>query len=413
MAGKINEYVGHRKQHGLEIPKTVEMFRRYAFIEHSCVRALAGWFLRAPDWEVKLRLGYHLFAHAERANDLYARLEELRGGNRDANLEPAVNRLAEDIVNAPDDRSFIAGLVLVLRNLAQAYREHLSAADASANAMEIRVLQRLLPDVERELAELEKIQQDQAAKGGNPGGETKSEQWSAYIASLMDSAGGISGFGVKGGPISPRPEEALFEWPTSIVFDERLHHANLGTYESKMALPLRERCIGEFEVYFNELYAAAILATVIFESWKITAPRQYFLDIAHHFWDEVRHAEFGALRLRELGIEPSKVNMVLFEQSQAMPFLHRFCHLTLGLEIFFMPRKPERVRYYEEQGDLRSQLFADVDWSEEKNHVRYGKRWVDHFLEDDARTLTDLQQEIAKYLEDFESQLPEGRKAPW
>ncbi|MDF2814051.1 MAG: hypothetical protein K0Q81_251 [Paenibacillus sp.] len=408
MANELSSYVNSRNQAGLEISKTVDLFRRYACMEHSCVRALAGWFLKVPSWEAKIRLGYQLFAHAERANELYARLDELRGGNRDANLEPALNRLAEEIVNAPDGESFIAGLSLLLHHMAEAYREHLSAADSSANAMEIRVLQRLLPDVEREISEIAKLEHN-----SNRDCSPNAKLWTDYISSLIHAAGGISGFGPKGSALSPRPDEARFEWPTAMAFDDRLHHADLGTYESKMSLPLRERCIGEFEVYFNELYAAAILATVIYESWKISAPRQYFLDIAHHFWDEVRHAEFGALRLREHGIEPSKVNMMLFEQSQAMPFLHRFCHLTLGLEIFFMPRKPERVRYYEEQGDLRSQLFADVDWSEEKNHVRYGKRWVDHFLEEDARTLTDLQMEISNYLEVFASQMPEGRKAPW
>lgn len=410
MTSEVRTPIHNRNHEGLEIGKTVDLFRRYAFIEHSCVRALAGWFLKVPAWEQKIKLGYHLFSHAERAYELHGRLEELRGGNRDANLEPALNRLAEEIVNAPDEESFIAGLSVVLQALANVYRKHLEAADSAANAMEIRIMHRLLPDLEREIAEIAKLEERY-----EPDSEMskKGEKWCEYLSSLLNSAGGIAGVGAKGGAILPRPEDAFLEWPTVMVFDVRMQHADLGSYESKLTLPLRDRCIGEFEVYFNELYAAAILATVIYESWKITAPRQYFLDIAHHFWDEVRHSEFGAIRLRELGIEPRKVNMVLFEQSQAMPFLHRFCHLTLGLEIFFMPRKPERVRYYEEQGDLRSQLFADVDWSEEKNHVRYGKRWVDFFLAEDARTLTDLQLEIAQYLESFTAQLPAGKKAPW
>jgi uncharacterized ferritin-like protein (DUF455 family) len=85
----------------------------------------------------------------------------------------------------------------------------------------------------------------------------------------------------------------------------------------------------------------------------------------------------------------------------------------LGLEVFFMPRKSERTRYYEKHGDSRSQLFADVDWSEEINHVNYGKRWIKHFLEEDARTVEDIQGEISGYLEEFQKQLPEGKKAPW
>lgn len=406
MSNSIRALAGDQAGGGVGIGKTVEWFRRYAFVEQSCVRALAGWFLRVERWEVKIRVGYWLFAHAERAYDIQGRLEELRGGHRDANIEPALDRLGEELAHAPDESSFLDGLACVLERLAADYREHAASADASANAMDRRVLIRLLPDVERELAEVQSVLNASESKG-------EERQWRIYMSGLLRSCGGIGGRGDRGGDAPVRPAGARFEWPTSIAFDERLRVADLGTYESKVSLPLRERCIGEFEVYFNEFYAAALLATIVFDSWKLSAPRQYHLDIAHHFWDEVRHAEFGAIRLRELGVEPSKINMVLFEKSQHMPLLHRLCYLTLGLEVFFMPRKPERVRYYEAQGDLRSQLLSDVDWSEEVNHVRYGKRWVDFFLQDDARTVEDVQAEITEYLSAFQSELPTGRKAPW
>ena len=78
-----------------------------------------------------------------------------------------------------------------------------------------------------------------------------------------------------------------------------------------------------------------------------------------------------------------------------------------------MPRKSERARFYEQQGDGRSQLFADADWSEEINHVNYGKRWLKYFLEEDARTVQDIQDEISAYLKKTQIQLPDDRKAPW
>ncbi|SFS74396.1 DUF455 family protein [Paenibacillus sp. BC26] len=411
MSGELLTYVVGRAQGGLEIGKTVDLFRRYAYIEHSCVRALAGWFLKNPDWETKIVLGYALFAHSERLYELHGRLEEMRGGNRNANLEPELDRFGEEILHAPDKEGFTAGLILVLHRLEAAYREHLDATDASANALEIRMLRRLLQDVAQEIADLEKLGHTEPSGAQN---REATRAWACYLDSLLRVTGGIGGMQPREGGAVSRPVESIrFEWPMSIHFDERLQTAEMGTYESKKSLPLRERCIGEFEVYFNEFYAAAQLATVIYESWKLNAPRQYFMDIAHHFWDEVRHAEFGAIRLRELGREPNKINMVLFEQSRNMPLLHRLCYLTLGLEVFFMPRKSERVRYYEQQRDFRSQLLADVDWSDEVNHVRYGKRWIEYFLQDDARTVEDVQTEISNYLAEFQQNMPDGRKAPW
>jgi hypothetical protein len=49
---------------------------------------------------------------------------------------------------------------------------------------------------------------------------------------------------------------------------------------------------------------------------------------------------------------------------------------------------------YRRRGDARSSLYADIDWSDEINHVRYGKRWIEWFLRDDARTIADIQSEV-------------------
>jgi hypothetical protein len=265
-----------------------------------------------------------------------------------------------------------------------------------------------LPDIERDLQELKQHDLGSELLDSRP-----ATSWIHYLESLLAQAGGMDGMKPREVSSAHRPDQAHFAWPMPILFDERIETLDLGSYESKLTMPIKDRRIGEFEVYFNEFYAAALLATVIYDSWKVQAPRQFFLDIAHHFWDEVRHAEFGALRLREVGVEPSKVNMVLFEQSRNMPFLHRICYLALDLEIYFMPRKRGRVRYYEQEGDARSQLFADVDWSDEMNHVRYGKQWVDYFLRDDSRTVEDLHEEIAGYLKEYTEQLTGGPKVPW
>lgn len=404
----LRAYVQRKGYRGINVGQTVDLMRRYAFIEQSCVRALAGWFLKAPAWETKLILGHCLWSHAERVYALRGRLQEMRGGHREANIEPRLSSLGEGLVHAPDEASFLAGMSLTLENLSQAYSEHLEVADPAANAMERRILSKLLPDVESELAEIEKLERQREQQD-----EQDTEPWTDYLKNLLGAAGGVSGVDSPETVTVPRPEGAFFERPSNIVFDERIRRADLGSHDSKLSMSLEERRQGEFEVFFNEFYAAALMATVNHDAWNVDAPRQFFLDIAHHFWDEVRHAEFGATRLRELEIEPSKVNQTLFEQSQDMPFLHRICYLTLGLEVYFMPRKRPRMRYYEEQGDTRSQLFADVDWSDEQTHVRYGKDWVEYFLENDARTIEDVQKEIEEYLTAYQSQLPAGEKAPF
>lgn len=402
MAAALRDYVRERAQGGVEVRLTVELLRRYAFLERSAIRALAGWFLAAPAYEVKLTLGHSLWAHAERVDALRARLGELRGGHRDANLEPALLRLGEELPGAPDDRAFLAGLAWLLGELVGAYRAHLAVADPAANAAEVRLLQRLLPDLEHELAGVTVPAPDGAAA-----------RWTAHLARLLAAAGGVGGLEERPPAAPPLPFTPRFTRPATIVFDARLRPGDLPSHDQKLALPFAERRLAEFETFFNEFYAAALLASILYDTWHADAPWAFFLDLSHQFWDEVRHAEFGLRRLRELGVEPAIVNQTLFEGAQGLPFLHRLCYLTLGLEAFFMPRKRPRVRQYEEAGDHRSQLFADVDWSDEINHVRYGSRWVEHFLADDARTVEELQEEIAAALAASRARLPAGQLAPF
>jgi hypothetical protein len=82
--------------------------------------------------------------------------------------------------------------------------------------------------------------------------------------------------------------------------------------------------------------------------------------------------------------------------------LHRVCYLTLVLEPYYMPRKKPRFEEYSEAGDERSQLFADHDWSDEINHVRLGKDWLERLLEDDARDVRQVKVETLAILENLQ-----------
>jgi hypothetical protein len=389
-----------RRAGGLDVGTTVQLLRRASYLERSAIRAIAGWFLRVPAYEAKIALGYVLWSHAERVDGMRARLHELRGGHRDASIEPALQLVGEELLHAPDEASFLRGVRWLLTSLDDAYATYLHLADPAANAMEVRLIARMRGDLVRDQARL------------NEWTDASDDPWVAYLASLLTAAGGVGGLEARQPPL-PRPHAGHFVRPTRNCFDARLRTGDLLSYDQKLSMPLEERRIAEFQVFFNEFYAAALLASVLYDAWTTQAPWEFFLDVAHHFWDEVRHAEFGLRRLRELGVEPTVVNQTLFEHAQGMPFLHRFCYLTLGLEVFFMPRKKPRYRYYQDAGDARSQLFADFDWSDEQNHVRYGTRWVNYFLEDDARTVADLQAEIAAYLQEVQANLPQGQLAPF
>jgi len=68
---------------------------------------------------------------------------------------------------------------------------------------------------------------------------------------------------------------------------------------------------------------------------------------------------------------------------------------------------------YEENGDPRSQLFADQDWSDEINHVRYGSKWCDFLLEDDYRDIDDIIGEVKDHLTKVRGTKVEDISAPF
>lgn len=373
---------------GLGISKTAERLRHYSWLGRRCVKILAGWFLRIENYEWKYRLAYHLYDTSEHVTWYRDRLSEMRGGNPNANVSPEMRELAEAVLTAPGDEDFLAGYHGVLQTaVAEALEADMERLDPAANANEIRLFKRVLADIREQLAWFHSL-----------GIEWEERPWAVYVRDVLRSMGGLHGEGERG-PRPPPPSDARpFVRPDKIVFDKRIQSGPLQSYEERQALEPKEATIEQFKVFFNEFYAAALLASLLYDASEGDYPWEMLADFSRHFWDEARHSEFGCVRLRELGSEPDRVNPVLFEQSQDLPILHRIAYLTRGLEAYFMPRKGKRVKEYEAAGDMRSQLFADQDWSDEINHVRYGNRWTEALLEEDHRDLGDILDEVKAHL---------------
>lgn len=385
-----------------DVKATTHRLRNLATVERSCVKILAGWWLYAPAWEAKNRLAYHLIDHAEHVTWLRGRLAEMRGGQPNAAVAPGLRRLMEEALHAPSTDSMLRGLYGVIKPaLLEEYRHCLAAADPAANGAEVRLFKRIIPELATHQAWYEGLEI-----------EDRDDRWPSYLERLLDAAGGIGGERPAGGAPSPFGGRR-FERAKTIHFDHRIRRGPLTSYETRRQMDPHQGVVEQFKVFFNEHYAAALVASVIYDAFDDGLPWEFYADLSRHFWDEVRHSEFGAVRLKELGEEPGVCDPVLFEQSESLSVLHRIAYLTYGLETYFMPRKQPRVREYEQTGDLRSRLFADHDWSDEITHVRYGSKWMKHLLEDDHRTVEDVLEEVRCHLEKQTGQPQETIQAPF
>lgn len=378
---------------GIDILHAGGQLRRCYSIHRAVLRTLSGWMIAVPRFEDKYEIAYHLWDHAQHAQAVHGRIKELRGGLADANVAPALAELLEEVTHATDVEGLIEGLYLeLLPALAKEYKTILQRGDRVANAPEITLARRIDGDLTGQMQWASKRIQNRPPSG-----------WRRYIRSKVHAAfaeASMDVYAAQAEVLETRPHRERFQRPKSIIVDERLQRGGLLSLTERQACDYDRELVEQFRVYFNEFYAACLLASIIFDA-TADVPLDFIVDVAHQCWDEARHSQFGQLRLTELGAPPDRYDPILYEQVEGLPFLHRFCHLTQNLEPFFMPRKRPRVLQYEQAGDTRSRLFADVDWSDEINHVRYGKQWMDWFLKEDARDVDDIKTEIAAHIKRF------------
>ncbi len=364
---------------GWSVFELAQRHRNAQFMEREILRQLTGWFTVIPEWETKHRMGYHAFSHAEHAQWLYERLDNLRGGNPEASLAPDFMAAVKRNIDAPTEKAFLAGLYLgILPRLLAEYKKTAEGADAAANAFDLRLIRRMIPELEEQIHWAKVLLEDDI--------DEEARSWMEEISTFAPDV---------------REVVQRFRLPDSVLFDDRIGELGIMPHEEKIKLPYEQRITEQFRVFFNEIYAASILSTVVYESISMQAnwPMTYWF--SRHFWDEVRHSEFGARRLLELGSAPDRCDQTLFRNARIMPFIHRVCYLTLVLEKHYMPRKKPRFEEYGDAGDMRSQLFADHDWSDEMNHVRNGKDWLEALLESDARGVDDVKNETMAMLEEL------------
>ena len=301
-------------QLGLGIKKTAEHLRNYACLERRGIRLLAGWFLRVPAYETKYRLADSLYDASEHVTWLRARLSEMRAGNPDANVRPELREWVDACVNAPDTGDFLRGFYgVVLEAKLDALDEDLRQLDPCGNANEIRLLRRIKAGLDEQRFWYRTL----------PVADSESP-WVRSLKARLEGIGGIHGEEGKSASIAPLDGAVPFQRPATILFDERITTAELVRYEARQEMTPHEATVEQFKVFFNEFYAAALLASILFDAADSDYPWAFFADFSRHFWDEARHSEFGAIRLRELNVEPDRVNPILFEQSQDLPVLHPY-----------------------------------------------------------------------------------------
>jgi hypothetical protein len=126
-------------------------------------------------------------------------------------------------------------------------------------------------------------------------------------------------------------------------------------------------------------------------------PFDFYCDFLRQTWDEVRHSRMGFERLQALGVDPYQVAIPMGHYAVwgNMHLRDRIASLTQVGEACSFKGKREWVTAALERGEWLSALEHDYDMVDEKNHVRFGTRWLPEILQrlGEARTPEEVVQD--------------------
>src|ERR1035437_10490839 len=123
------------------VDQNVKLLLRFFLFERNMLRAIAGWSMGTPEFEVKLEFGRHIYWHAEAGMKIRTRLTELRTAEEttDKFQSDEIAEFFTELIYSETQSHFIAALYgVVLPAIRLAYAEHAAHTDQVADAPTIR-----------------------------------------------------------------------------------------------------------------------------------------------------------------------------------------------------------------------------------------------------------------------------------
>jgi hypothetical protein len=362
---------------------TAQILKRFFFCERSLIIGASAWIPHLHDLDVKMAVPYYCWQNAETANDLRARVFELRFPSRMMDQEGADRPLAAllaEIRNAPTATAFFTAWGNVaLTALRDAYQEFLDRSDPLADAPTYRFLELSLREKEKQIATLAAWAEHESAR--DLANRALSENWITGFSNQLKALGGVGTDAappdvrmtpIPGSrPISvpdlpardPRYWPCRFYWPD--IIDSEF------PYGEGLLLQLRSAVS-----HLNEVWAVEH-GGIILSEFSEVLPWEWIHDAARWTYDESRHCRMGQNRLTAWGFDPAEVPLgsYIYESAKGAEPIYR-----LGMLYFFetknIGRKPERTAVFKEIGDQASEHDMDFDWADETIHATYGNRWL-------------------------------------
>jgi hypothetical protein len=406
----------------------------YRYLEIQLMEMLGGWCHTTAPLAHKAAFGYHVFDHAQAANLIGERLEQLRSSAE--RQEPATDEFARLCEYIWQLDSAVDRLVAVFRvlepHLVSTYVYHADATDPMTDAPSVRLLRLLAGMGQSHIAWGQAVLDALTATAAE---RTKALAVQADLEARLFACGGVTGQGIESHWLTfhsakaedkpnPRISRGLSQ---GYRFAKRCAALNHPVVEKPFWFSDKrhdfrtaydtddEWSIEGFRHKFHQLLYGEVETTD--RMGKMLAefpelPWEMRMDLAHQMWDEARHIEIVAKVCEDelgatLGYGPWSLSWWWMQNEQDP--LKRISVTNGWAEMNLMHTLRQWRLHAAERGYTRLAELVDYLQADELTHVRLATQWIRALTENAPGHLEEIvrwSQEAVQRIQSFYSDDP-------
>ncbi|HET6401876.1 MAG TPA: DUF455 family protein [Candidatus Kapabacteria bacterium] len=386
------------------VEENAKRLLRFFLFERNTLRAIAGWSMGTPEFEVKVEFGRHIYWHAEAGMKIRTRLTELRTAEEatDKFQSEDVAEFFSELMYSETPAHFVAALYgVLLPHIRQTYLEHSAHTDQVADAPTLRMIRHILVDYDEMIA-----WGTGAVEAYVQGGYSEPElhKWQYHIEKLLRSFGDVTGspsYGKGGGwgVVSPTPRPETLRSAGKPPFERSFiatRDPRFGTFEHTENYQVADSGSIEYPTEFeqlrlnlvrtqrDEIDAIETFANVLYEIRNV--PFGFDYDMARIIWDETRHTELGHKAMEALGYNPyDLLNRLLgIKVRTKLPALYSLAEINLFGEANIVQECLRYSREAFEKGDEVTGRMFDFVNADERTHLAKGIHWLKYLFGTDS-----------------------------
>jgi len=396
------------------VKENAQRLANYRYAEVQLMELLAGWSHTTAQLAFKATFGYHVYDHAQAADMLGGRMEQLRSGRY--REEPATDefaRLCEHIWRLDGVLDRLVAVYRVLEpHLVSTYVYHADATDPLADTPTVRLLRQLAAFGQSHIAWGQAVLESLARSAQE---RRRAVEVQAELEARLVECGGVTGQGIEshwlafhsakaeakprsrtkrgmGGyrypKHSPPLEHPIVEAPFWFSADRADFHAAYHAADDWSLEGFRHKF---HQLLYGEVETTDRMGKMLAEFPEL--PWELRMELAHQMWDEARHIEIVAKACEdELGAELGYGPWPLvwwWMQNDSDP-LKRITVTNSWSEANLMHMLREWRDNAAERGFTRIAELCDYLQADELTHVKLATRWIRALTEHDPERRAEL-----------------------